>query len=112
MENTAHGRGVLAEHGLSFLIGEDGHRTLFDTGEGSAIRDNAAKFHVDLSSVDTLVLSHGHYDYTGGVVCLPAKRTPRPVYVHPAAPSRASSLCMKTVKWMMWGCRRRAARHS
>ncbi len=85
MENTVHGRGVLAEHGLSFLIEIDGHRLLLDTGQGLAIRNNAERFGVDLSAITALILSHGHYDHTGGIASLPKRREPCPVYVHPAA---------------------------
>lgn len=54
------------EHGLSFFIEKDDLKILFDTGQSSAFIDNAAHLHVDLSALDFVVLSHGHYDHSGG----------------------------------------------
>lgn len=58
---------LLAEHGLSFLIERDGRRILFDAGQGLAILNNAGSLGIDLSTIDTVVLSHGHYDHTRGL---------------------------------------------
>lgn len=60
------GEGLLAEHGLSMWIEADGKRVLFDTGQG-ALEFNARVLGVDLGEADALVLSHGHYDHTGGI---------------------------------------------
>lgn len=58
---------VLAEHGLSFLVAHRGRRVLFDTGKTGAFLDNAAVYGVRPEQVDALVLSHAHYDHSGGV---------------------------------------------
>ena len=85
-ENTAEGRGMRGEHGLSFWIESGTQRLLFDTGQGLVLADNAAAMDVDLSSVDAIVLSHGHYDHTGGLAqVLAVARRPLPVYAHPGA---------------------------
>lgn len=55
------------EHGLSFYIEADGKKLLFDTGSTKAFIDNAEKLKIDLSQLDYVVLSHGHYDHTGGI---------------------------------------------
>jgi 7,8-dihydropterin-6-yl-methyl-4-(beta-D-ribofuranosyl)aminobenzene 5'-phosphate synthase len=65
VDNRA-GEGLLAEHGLSLWIEADGRRILFDTGQG-ALEFNARVLGVDLGEADALVLSHGHYDHTGGI---------------------------------------------
>jgi 7,8-dihydropterin-6-yl-methyl-4-(beta-D-ribofuranosyl)aminobenzene 5'-phosphate synthase len=65
-ENTA-GSGMLAEWGLSMLVEIDGQKILFDTGAGLAATHNAPLLKADLSSVDKIVLSHGHHDHTGGL---------------------------------------------
>lgn len=85
VENTAAGRGVLGEHGLSFLLEIGQQRLLVDTGQGMALCHNALKLDVNLAQIDTLVLSHGHYDHSGGVAVLPRRTVPLPVFVHPAA---------------------------
>ena len=59
--------GLLAEHGYSLLIESGQRKLLFDTGQGKAFEQNAAHLNIDLSTVDVLVLSHGHYDHTGGL---------------------------------------------
>ncbi|MFH1639592.1 MAG: MBL fold metallo-hydrolase [Chloroflexota bacterium] len=66
VENTAGG-GCLAEHGLSVLLEADGKKILMDTGAGACILRNAQLRGVDLSAVDKIVISHGHYDHTGGL---------------------------------------------
>ncbi len=65
VDNLA-GEGLLAEHGFSLWVEADGKRILFDTGQG-ALEFNARVLGVDLAGTDALVLSHGHYDHTGGI---------------------------------------------
>lgn len=58
---------LIAEHGLSFLI-ETGDRTiLFDAGQGVALPHNVELMGIDLKKVDTVVISHGHYDHAKGL---------------------------------------------
>lgn len=65
-ENTAN-FGFLAEWGISIFVEVDGAKILFDTGLGISAVHNAHILGVDLSSVDRIVLSHGHSDHTGGL---------------------------------------------
>ncbi|MGE5610453.1 MAG: MBL fold metallo-hydrolase [Bacillota bacterium] len=85
VENTASGRGLLAEHGLSFWIECAGKHVLFDTGQTNVFARNARVLGIDLSRTDAIVLSHGHYDHSGGLAkamqIAPAAR----VYLHPDA---------------------------
>jgi len=67
-ENTAgKPMGLMAEHGFSALIERDGDKILFDTGQGMSLANNAKVLGVNLAEVKTVVLSHGHYDHTGGL---------------------------------------------
>lgn len=59
--------GLEAEHGLSFYIESLGHRVLMDTGASQMFMRNARILGVKLEDVDTLFLSHGHYDHGGGI---------------------------------------------
>ena len=68
VENTAvNPQGITAEHGFSALIEKDGHQILLDTGQGMSLENNAKRLGVDLAGIKTVVLSHGHYDHTGGL---------------------------------------------
>jgi 7,8-dihydropterin-6-yl-methyl-4-(beta-D-ribofuranosyl)aminobenzene 5'-phosphate synthase len=82
VDNTANRQGLLAEHGLSFWIEARGRRILFDTGQGMALAHNADKLGIDLSTVDDVVLSHGHYDHTGGLLAALPEFSRAAVYVH------------------------------
>jgi len=86
VENTTPGRGLLGEHGFAAYI-EDGEESLlFDTGQsGSALLANAKALGVDLGRVSTLVLSHGHYDHTGGVKSFLSVVRDVDVFLHPNA---------------------------
>ena len=66
-ENTAGLPGLLAEWGLSILVETDNLKILFDTGASISVPHNAPIFGLDLSGIDKIVLSHGHYDHTGGL---------------------------------------------
>lgn len=85
VENTAYGAGLLAEHGLAFWIEAGSRRVLFDTGQGGVLVHNAFRLSVPLREADAVVLSHGHYDHTGGLAEALKARPPIPVYAHPAA---------------------------
>jgi 7,8-dihydropterin-6-yl-methyl-4-(beta-D-ribofuranosyl)aminobenzene 5'-phosphate synthase len=56
-----------AEWGLSVLLHTDSRSILFDTGRSGAVVSNARVLGVDLQAIDTIVLSHGHLDHTGGL---------------------------------------------
>lgn len=65
-ENTAN-YGFLAEWGLSILVEVDGMKILMDTGLSFTAVHNAQLMGIDLSTIDRIVLSHGHVDHTGGL---------------------------------------------
>lgn len=87
-DNYAAAPNVLAEHGLSMLIEADGRRILFDTGQGRVLSDNLSALGISLDPLDALVLSHGHYDHTGGLPAVLSEFRTGAVFVHPAALER------------------------
>jgi 7,8-dihydropterin-6-yl-methyl-4-(beta-D-ribofuranosyl)aminobenzene 5'-phosphate synthase len=56
-----------AEHGFSYLIEFDGKRLLFDTGQSDMFIKNAKIMNASLQKIDTIVLSHGHFDHGNGL---------------------------------------------
>jgi 7,8-dihydropterin-6-yl-methyl-4-(beta-D-ribofuranosyl)aminobenzene 5'-phosphate synthase len=62
----------VACHGLSILvtgrIRERSHSVLFDVGPyGDVWVDNVERLGIDISSIDTVFLSHWHWDHSGGL---------------------------------------------
>jgi 7,8-dihydropterin-6-yl-methyl-4-(beta-D-ribofuranosyl)aminobenzene 5'-phosphate synthase len=76
--------GTLGEHGFAALVERDGYSLLFDTGGGHTLLHNAQRMNLDLRKVDEVVLSHGHYDHTGGLWSLLQTCGPKRVLAHPA----------------------------
>jgi 7,8-dihydropterin-6-yl-methyl-4-(beta-D-ribofuranosyl)aminobenzene 5'-phosphate synthase len=87
--------GLRAEHGFSALVtartGDTSSTLLFDTGaspDGLAV--NAERLGIDVGDLQGVVLSHGHYDHTGGFDGLARLRgrSGLPLTVHPAVWTR------------------------
>ena len=68
VENTCGNENCIAEHGLCIYIETAGHKLLVDSGQTDALIRNAITVGVDLTAVDTVILSHGHYDHSGGIL--------------------------------------------
>lgn len=85
VENTARGQGMLAEHGLSVCIHCGEKQIFFDTGQGFVLEQNANKLGIHLQRTAAVVLSHGHYDHTGGLSCLIRQNPDLQLFAHPAA---------------------------
>ena len=85
VENTVLSPDLLAEHGNSFLVEADGYYLLFDTGQGLTIRHNARQLDVPVKSIESIVLSHGHYDHMGGLETALDMTGPVDIYLHPEA---------------------------
>ena len=84
-----HSQLPFAEHGFSMLIrvffGGKSVSILFDTGvSADGVVENAKRMGLDLSEVEYIILSHGHYDHFGGLVsALKAiNKTNLPLIVH------------------------------
>ena len=82
--------GLLAEHGFSALVsvrrGTTTTTLLFDTGlSPDAMVTNAGRLGADLSQIQAVVLSHGHFDHAGGLAGLAGRRGTRslPMVIHP-----------------------------
>lgn len=56
-----------AKHGLSLYIETKHHRILFDLGPNQTLFQNAKKKKIDLTTVDIVIISHGHTDHGGAL---------------------------------------------
>ena len=84
-ENTEGAAGCGFEHGLCFYIETEHHKLLMDTGQSDLFIKNAEKLGVDLTKVDTVVLSHGHYDHGGGILPFASINPDAKIYVQASA---------------------------
>ena len=85
VENSVHRQGLVGEHGLCFHIQSGEHSLLFDTGQTDLAVINTETLRLPLHRVEAIVLSHGHYDHTGGVPAMLEVVPEARVYLHPAA---------------------------
>ena len=74
---------AIAEHGWSVYLETEQGNFLFDAGGGKAIINNARCFNKDLSKVKGIMLSHNHYDHTGGLLPVLDYTGKVKVYSHP-----------------------------
>ncbi len=85
VENLAYQQGTKGEHGLSYLVKTGGRQILFDTGQSDLLIHNAKRLNMDLSQIDDVVISHGHYDHTGGLEAFFQVNEHAPVWLKPGA---------------------------
>jgi len=82
VDDTASGH-LASEHGLSLWIENGERRLLLDTGQSHIIQENCQALGLDLREVNAVVLSHGHYDHTGGLQTVLDSASEVDVYLHP-----------------------------
>jgi 7,8-dihydropterin-6-yl-methyl-4-(beta-D-ribofuranosyl)aminobenzene 5'-phosphate synthase len=85
IENTEGVEGCSCAHGLSFYIETEKHKLLFDLGPSGDTLGNAGQLGVDLKAVDTVILSHGHYDHSGGIISFSEINNDAPIYMQRSA---------------------------
>lgn len=82
IDNKQSVKQLKCEHGLSFLLQTKDINILFDVGQSDKFIFNANKLGLDLRDVDYVVLSHGHYDHTGGLPSFLEMNTKAQVLMH------------------------------
>ncbi len=81
---------LIAGHGFSALIeiakGELKHTIVYDTGPSDIVlSNNLSSLAIDFQPVDSVILSHGHWDHFGGLIWLlqSLEQDSIPIYIHP-----------------------------
>jgi len=85
LENETRRTDLTAARGLSIYVETAAHKLLFDMGPDASFLDNARTLGVDLSAVDTAVLSHGHSDHGGGLEAFCRVNSQAKIYLRPEA---------------------------
>ena len=75
--------GVIGEHGFACFVETEKGNYLFDTGQGFSIVHNCLALKKDLNSIEAIMISHGHYDHTGGLPAVLKIAGHLDVYAHP-----------------------------
>ncbi len=92
MDNWVNHVSLVGEWGLSLLIELDGSAVLLDTGQSGRSLENAEKLEVLPRALTGIVLSHGHYDHTGGFTSWLGRYPGTRVLAHPGVFDRRFSV--------------------
>lgn len=80
-DNKSKNESFLSGWGFSCLIGK---KILFDTGEnGASLLENLSRLDIDISAIEMIVVSHDHWDHTGGLQAIMKRGEDFIVYVCP-----------------------------
>lgn len=71
-----------SEHGLSLFINYNGKNILFDCGPSKTLIENSKKMNIDLSNIDYVIISHGHFDHGGGIIHFLEINKKAKVFIH------------------------------
>ena len=74
---------AISENGLSILVETSNGNFLVDTGQGKTILHNARVLNIDLCNIKGIVLSHHHFDHSGGLLDVLSITGPIDIYAHP-----------------------------
>ena len=81
VENTSASPEYRSRHGLSLYIETEKHRILFDVGPDKLFLENAGKKDIDISKIDTVIISHGHKDHGGALRYLMDYNSSAKIYI-------------------------------
>jgi 7,8-dihydropterin-6-yl-methyl-4-(beta-D-ribofuranosyl)aminobenzene 5'-phosphate synthase len=80
-DNEVFQSGLRSDWGFSCLVEIEERKILFDTGaDGEMLVHNMDKLKINPSNIDTVFLSHNHWDHTGGLHKLLEKNRDMKIY--------------------------------
>jgi len=85
IENNSSYPNLKSEHGLSFWLSIGDKNFIFDTGASSAAAANMKELALSPKDAEGLIISHGHYDHTGGIESIVGDGFDGLIYLHPDA---------------------------
>ncbi len=85
IENAEGSTGCACVHGLSFYVETKQHKLLVDLAPSEDTLRNAEKLGINLTQVDTVILSHGHYDHSGGIMAFTKINPDAVIYMQESA---------------------------
>ena len=85
VENTSISSKYKYKHGLCLYIQTAKHKILFDLGPNGLFLENARKMGVDVSEIDTVVISHGHVDHAGALALFLQNNHSAKIYIRESA---------------------------
>lgn len=85
VENTTSSSKYRCKHGLSLYIETEKHKILFDLGPDETFAVNAKKMGINISEIDTVIISHGHKDHGGALQHFLSLNNKAKVYIRETA---------------------------
>ena len=85
VENTTLSSEYRCKHGLCLYIETEKHKILFDVGQDDLFIENAKKMQIDISEIDTVIISHGHKDHGGALKAFMSLNSEAKIYIRKAA---------------------------
>lgn len=82
VENTTISNEYPKRHGLCIYIETANHKILFDLGPDNLFLQNAEKANINISDIDTVIISHGHSDHGGALKSFLAHNKKAIIYIH------------------------------
>ena len=81
-DNTAWDKRLTPDWGFACLVEAHGRTLLFDTGaKGDILQNNMAVLGIAPDTIDAVVISHDHWDHTGGLAGILRMCHPTAIYV-------------------------------